>query len=260
MTASLHDLSYQYYSGVANELHNAIGLSKIPGVRRILLSGNNPDVQTGTLPEDIWQGGGVYPIITAPLSLEIVSSSASDTAAGTGARTLIVMVLDSSYNEVTLTLTLNGTTAVAFPQTVVAINNMIVMTAGSNEANVGTLTVRDAGGGTTRDVMIPNSAQNRKAIYTVPAGYTLNFYKLISTLNRTAGTSTNYMTIQLGVRSILGVKRTPLELGVSSLTPGILEINPGAMIQEKETLFVRCIDTSVTSNITVACVGLLTKN
>lgn len=66
----------------------AIGFAQVPGYRRITALGNNPDVDSAAVPEDIWSGGGAYPWMTGATSLEIVSSSANDTAAGTGARTV----------------------------------------------------------------------------------------------------------------------------------------------------------------------------
>lgn len=69
------------------EFKRAIGFGQVPGYRRITALGNNPDVDTG-IHEDIWTGGGLYPWMTAATSLEIVSDSANDTAAGTGARTV----------------------------------------------------------------------------------------------------------------------------------------------------------------------------
>lgn len=77
----------------------AIGFSQVPGYRRVTALGNNPDVDTGAA-EEIWTAGGIYPFMTAATSLEIVSSSAADDSAGTGARTVLVNGLDAAYAEV----------------------------------------------------------------------------------------------------------------------------------------------------------------
>lgn len=77
----------------------AVGLGQVPGYRRITALGNNPDVDTAG-PEDVWSGGGLYPWMTTATALEIVSDSASDTSAGTGARTVLVNGLDANFVEV----------------------------------------------------------------------------------------------------------------------------------------------------------------
>lgn len=87
----------------ASWLHDflqAIGFAQVPGHRRIAALGNNPDVDTASLPEDVWSGGGAYPWMTASTALEILSSSANDASAGTGARTVIINGLSDAYAEV----------------------------------------------------------------------------------------------------------------------------------------------------------------
>jgi len=81
------------------------------------------------------------------------SSSALDTSAGTGARTVAIVWYDSSGNGPnTETVTLNGTTAVATVSTTMCfIESMKVVTVGSTGSNQGTITlfVNAAGGGGT---------------------------------------------------------------------------------------------------------------
>lgn len=83
-----------------SDFMQAIGFAQVPGHRRIAAIGNNPDLDTATLPEDIWTGGGGYPWLTASTALELLSSSANDTSAGTGARTVTINGLDINYAEV----------------------------------------------------------------------------------------------------------------------------------------------------------------
>ncbi len=259
---SSNDASGKFFKEMAGQLYHSIALGRSsPEHRRILLLGNNPDVDTGTIPEDIWANGGLYPFITSPVFLEIVSSSANDTAAGTGARTIAIQGLDTNYNEITQVVTMNGVVPVAIGTSLVAVNAAVVLSAGTTESNEGLITIRDLGGGTTRSILPINGSQTRKAIYTVPAGYTLHITHFLTALNRTAGTATNYATVGLGVRSFAGVKRIPFEYGVSSINPAIFEVNTGAVILEKEILFARCIDVSASNtNITVALTGVLSKN
>lgn len=82
----------------------------------------------------------------------IVSSSASDAAAGTGARTVTITYVDQTgATQATETATLNGTTAVNLVNTAKCfIQSMVVNTVGTGGANAGTITLftAAAGGGT----------------------------------------------------------------------------------------------------------------
>lgn len=83
--------------------------------------------------------------------LEMVSSSASDAAAGTGTRSVRITWFDGSMNgPFTEDVILNGTTAVGTVATTMRfIDKVETLTAGSNGTNVGTLTLRVFGAGAT---------------------------------------------------------------------------------------------------------------
>lgn len=81
----------------------------------------------------------------------ISSSSANDTAAGTGARTVKINFMTLAGVTGSETITLNGTTAVATTNSFAYIESIIVLTVGTGGSNAGTLTVfvNNAGGGGT---------------------------------------------------------------------------------------------------------------
>lgn len=114
-----------------------------------------------------------YPWSTwdAAAAQEIVSSSANDAAAGTGARTVLISGLDSTYAEISETVTLNGTSAVALTKTYLRVLAMVVATAGSGGQNAGTLTIRTVSGSTTLTVMAAGENTLLQGIYCVPSGY-----------------------------------------------------------------------------------------
>lgn len=121
---------------------------------------------------DIWGGvvGNLAWLQTASI-LEVVSSNANDTAAGTGARTCFIQGLDSSLNTISETVTLNGTTPVQTVNTYFRVNRGFTPTNGTyGGANIGNITIRVTGGGSTQ-AYIP-AADGRIAMthFTVPAG------------------------------------------------------------------------------------------
>lgn len=135
--------------------------------------GVNEDVDAGT--EDIWDGGGTYtghPTGSAE-AINIVSGSANDAAAGTGARTLRVEGLDASGTYVEETFTLNGTTPVVSSSTWLRVVRAFILTAGSGGTNAGAITIKH--NVTTANVFAVIKAsrgQAMLAVFTVPAGRT----------------------------------------------------------------------------------------
>ena len=138
--------------------------------------GNNAAVADST--ETIWQQGGLYSYLSAASVLKVSSSSANDTSAGTGARTVELFGLDGDYNEINEVVTLNGQTAVNTTQSYLRINRMIVRSAGSGGYNAGVIY---AGTGTVTTGVPANiyatingdgTNQTLMALWTVPAGYT----------------------------------------------------------------------------------------
>lgn len=103
------------------------------------------------------------------------SSSAADTAAGTGARTVTVTYLTTAFAVKQETVTLNGVTAVATVGTDIAyIESMTVATSGSGLTNAGTITLFNnaAGAGGTFGTIATGDGQTNWAHHYVPAGKT----------------------------------------------------------------------------------------
>lgn len=234
-----------------------VGFNLIRNHRRITALGNNPDLSTAAV-EDVWTGGGIYPWMSTSTSLEVVSSSAADGVAGTGARTVLISGLNSSWDEISATVTLNGTTPVSIPTQFYRIQSALIMSAGSSKVNEGTLTVRDSGGGTTRAIIPIGYGTTRQSQFTVPAGYTLQVVSLVLSINRP--TSTRDATVATFVQSSTGFYRLPLELSVDGNTyrhDGI----PGITLPEKTDFGLRATYCSVNNtDLTSGWLGILRKN
>lgn len=122
-----------------------------------------------------------YQTPTAATNLEIVSSSASDAAAGIGAQTVTIVGIDANWLEISQTVTMNGITAVAIPTALLRVTKIFVATSGSyanmtTASHVGTITVRTAGAGVSWGLIETATgwAAGQSAIgcYTVPSGKT----------------------------------------------------------------------------------------
>ena len=80
--------------------------------------------------------------MTTTGALNISSSSANDTAAGTGARTVLVPDLDADWNIVEDIVSLNGQTGVALTNVVLHPFLIMVLTAGTGQNNAGKLGIQ----------------------------------------------------------------------------------------------------------------------
>lgn len=152
-----------------------VARGQIPGHRSVIVFGFNPDLDTAET--TIWPTTGLMPHPTAALQMSVSSTNANDTSAGTGARTVLIQGLDSNYNEISETVTLNGQTAVTTTQSFLRINYAIVMTAGSTKSAAGDIyfgtgTVTLGVPATVYNIIKFNYNNTITGHYTVPAGYT----------------------------------------------------------------------------------------
>ncbi len=108
----------------------------------------------------------------AGIQLELVSSSANDTGAGTGARTIRIVYIDSNGDMQTENVTLNGTTPVNTVATNIAFIQWIcVSSAGSNNYPAGNISLRNTAGTTTYDYIVAGGNQSNRGTFTVPTGH-----------------------------------------------------------------------------------------
>ena len=157
------------------DFYLAVAKGDFTGYSNVSKFGYNPTVGSGNY-ESIWEGSNAYPWMSTDDQLEVLSSDTDDTSAGTGARTVELQGLDSSWNLLTETVTMNGTSAVTTTGSFLRIFRAKVVTAGSSGRNEGTITIQDQDTSTTR-ALITNgvtdgNGQTLMAVYTIPAGKT----------------------------------------------------------------------------------------
>lgn len=197
------------------ELQVARGL--IAGHKPLFKFGVNPD-NNGTL-ETVWSHSSLYVYPTTATVMKVSSTSADDTAAGTGARTMLVAGLDANYNEISETVTLNGQSAVLTTNSFLRVFRAYVVTAGSGGTAAGTLYVGDgtvtSGVPATVYAMIDvGDNQTNMAMWTVPAGYTLYIHR--GTFSAASNNAAQYVLGKFMVRPFGGVFRNAADITVNS--------------------------------------------
>jgi hypothetical protein len=192
--SDIHDALLKLQSGIEmNPYKLRVALGQVPGVAVFEKFGKNSDVDTGTAPEDLWNGGGLYTGFPtgAAETLEVSSSSGNDTLAGSGAQTLRIQNLRDATGAIApdIDVNMNGTGWVSLGGlTYNRSSRMRVLTAGSTGWNEGTITLRHTTTTTNIFAVMP-ATYNRThiAAYTVPLGHQLEIDNLTCFLSRANG-------------------------------------------------------------------------
>lgn len=161
-------------SQVSKNYSEAVALGLIVDASGVNKSGENPDVDTGTLPEAVWNGGGAYTGFptTAPVGgteLQVVSSSAADIG------TLFITYLETSASTQYTTI---GVPVTGVTPSNTGINAYRVHTAyysstanPSTQFNAGTIQVRYRQNNAVVFLAMPiGRNQTYMSGYTIPAG------------------------------------------------------------------------------------------
>lgn len=237
-----------------------VSRGQVQGHAVISVFGYNPDVDTSE--ESVWPDGGTIPHPTVASVLTVSSSSASDTSAGTGARTVFIEGVDGSFNIVSETVILNGQTAVNTTHSYLFVNSLFVLTAGSGgqnagNINVGTGVVTAGVPAVLYDIIAIGYNNRTTGHYCVPAGYTGYMTSGVITTGQASGsTSVTAFLKQHGPDGILRVG------AVSTLNNGSVQydFSPPYKIPEKNCIGASVIGTSANNSASSFFNIILVKN
>lgn len=147
-----------------------ISESKLTGVSVVNKFGRNADNDTGSVPEDVWNGGGIYAGFPtgAAEEFEAFSSNPSDT----GVLTFQYLPSFTATSWLAGSVTLNGTTAVSTGISGVRIHSTTYNSNSPTGFNVGEITIRHKTTIANVFCRMPiGRSQTYVAAYTVPYGH-----------------------------------------------------------------------------------------
>ena len=163
------------------EYYAEVRKGNIPGESIVQKFGAKQDIGTTLTPVTT---SGFYPTPTALTALEIVSDDVNDTFLGTGMRTVRLGAtsdINGNFTEQVIEVELNGTTAVALPNSVWRVYRMKGLTSGTyatsaTPSHSSDITLQESGGGAVWHVMGQADSfglgQSEIAVYTIPLGKT----------------------------------------------------------------------------------------
>ena len=163
--------------------------------------GVNRQIDPGTVPEDIWVGGGEYQYPTAAEVLNVMSDNAADDLGGTGLEIMTIVGLDANFDVQAESVTLDGTNTVQTNNEFIRVIRMFGTSWGSSGFNTGTVTVVGDVSGYTVAQMEPRIGQEEQALTTIPNGRTACLYNYrVSMLRLGGGTASAQAEVQLMFR------------------------------------------------------------
>lgn len=225
------------------ELDLEISKGNIPNNSGVNKFGFNGAV--GTTFETVWSEGGLYTYLTSATTLSIVSSSAEDDPLATGAHTVEIEGLDSSYNVLKETITMDGTTTVTSTGSFLRVYRAKVLTAGSTGKAQGKITV-SSGGNTLAAIDSNYDNQSLMSFYTVPAGYTAYISKVIFSTGK--GKETFCSLNICGEGAVFNIKHSvQIREGVSTR-----EFSPYLKVEEKGDIECRAMNLN-SGTVEVSC-------
>ena len=247
--------------GKIEDFNLQVARGQIQGHKTLFKFGNNPD-SNGAL-ETVWSLSSLYVYPTSATAMKVSSSSANDTAAGTGARTIRVEGLNANYNEISEVVTLNGHTAVLTTNIFIRVFRSFVVTAGSTNTAAGTIYVGDgvvtAGVPATIYAEIPfGENQTLMAMWTVPNGYTLFLSR--TSFSAASNNAAQYVLGKLMARPFGGVFRNVADVTANSNSIQY-DFEVPIVIREKSDIEARVIALAGTNfYITASFEGIYIKN
>ena len=248
----------QYGKNELFELQVARG--QIQGHRNVTVFGFNPDVDTTQV--SVWPLPSLITFPASAIQMTVSSSSANDTSAGTGARTVVVQGLDANYNEVTETVTMNGQTAVTMTASLLRVNYAYVVTAGSGNSAagniyIGTGTVTSGVPATVYDIIKLDYNNTTTGSYTVPAGYTAYVSQGLFSAGQASGsTQVEGRLLTRGTNNIrMTAALTTLNNGVANYV-----FEYPLAVPEKTTIEATAIGSANNNGVSSMFIILLVKN
>lgn len=248
----------QYGKYEAFELQVARG--QIQGHRNVTVFGFNADVDTTQV--SVWPLPSLITFPVAALQMTVSSTSANDTSAGTGARTVVVQGLDADYNEVSEIVTMNGQTAVTMTASLLRVNYAYVLTAGSGNSAagdiyIGTGTVTAGVPATAYDIIKLDYNNTTTGSYTVPAGYTVYVSQGLFSAGQASGST--QVQGRLLTRGTDNIRRTAAVTTINNGVANYVFEYPLA-VPEKTTIEATAVGSANNNAVSSMFILLLIKN
>ena len=153
-----------------NDFITDVSRGKVGDHRTVVIEGHITDLDIADGTADLWGCGGNLTYLTVAETLNVVSTDANDTSAGTGARSVAILGIDASFNVISDVVTLDGTTPVESAVAFYRITGLFLFQAGSSLTNEGTINFTSSISATLQGCIDPGYSQGVQGFFTFGAG------------------------------------------------------------------------------------------
>lgn len=200
-----------------------VSLGLIPGVTHDSRVGANTNIPSSTFITLSNVTSAAFPsnFPASPQQMQIVSTSAADASAGTGAQQVKLTYLRSpaslqGFTVNTEFITMNGLTPVLTINTdIYRVEKVEIARVGTSQGSVGNITLQSVGGATTFEMIDSARRINKTCVHFVPKGFKSTVFSV------TKGVSTTGGTIFILRKGIQYQGTNVVEHGVDQLEMGI---------------------------------------
>jgi hypothetical protein len=243
------------------DYRQSVAMGQVPGAVPLMITGSAFSIVKERTPFLLSDAQLPPKWETVPVQMEVLSSSTNDSATGTGARIVSIKILDVNYAETIVPITLAGTTPVRLPSTALFVNGAQVTSAGSNETNIGNITIRTTGSNFIKGYIPIGINSDRSFKYTVPAGKTFLIDNFLNTSMKSSSGDVGIVT-NLMIRQENGVISKLPDNFTQTTDASINIVLPTPLaVKEKTTIFTMVAGVSITgANYAVTAFGILMDN
>jgi len=159
----------------------------------------------GTTFIPVWENATTYTYPGSAQTMYLWSSNTGDTSVQ-----ILINGLDGSYNPISETKTLNGTTVVATTNSYFRINSISV-TGTVNPISTSVINIGNSGKTIQYAEIAAGVGRSQMAIYTVPNGYTFYLTRVQATSNQVGNLSSSYCTYRVFSQNSSGIQSIVLQ-------------------------------------------------
>lgn len=205
-----------------------VARGKLPGTNRLVLPGKSELLPLSAAFTTIWDGNpsiGEWVAPTTDRIHDIVSTSALDTVAGTGARTLVISGTSGGLFTQEI-ITMNGVTPVPTVNAYDCIHNMLMIAAGTTLQNQGDISAVAQTDLTTTALMLTNRNVTFGAVFKTPSNEDFIIDNAIASIRRGGGTGSAEFSIFF-MPDASRIETPTIPISASEVGSTTIQIDPG---------------------------------
>ena len=229
------------------DYHYEVAMGRINGCTTWNKFGYNLDIDTGAS-ETVWSVGGLFAPMAAAGTLNVVSSSTDDDAAGLGAQSIIIYGVDANREALIEVVQMDGTNPVTTSGTFFGVNRAAIYLSGATGWNVGNITITATTGGSTQAQIPATGGTTQHAFFFTQASHTALLDYLKINTNKIGGSSPVVTILGYVTSFVSGSRFEVFRAVIDTSVENTVEIRPSQPFVVGEKSIIEFQATTTVSN------------